>query len=85
MSVAVNDAEMSEPIDLTSSGDRWSVVELSVPAGALTTGNNQIIATAIDPSGNADGRATILLGDITITAAEDARDTGRHGGRRRRG
>ncbi len=66
LSVAVNDAKMRQPVDLTASGDRWGVVEVSVPAEALTTGNNRIVATAIDPSGNADGRAIILLGDITV-------------------
>ena len=66
LSVAVNDAEMSQPIDLTAGGGQWSIVEVPVPAQALTAGNNQIVATANDPSGNADGRANILLGDITI-------------------
>jgi serine/threonine protein kinase len=66
LSVAVNEADMTQPVDLTGGAGRWSVVEVSVPPGALSTGNNRIVATAIDPSGNADGRATILLGDITI-------------------
>ncbi len=73
--VAVNDAGMGQPLDLTAGGEGWSIVEVSVPVEALAVGNNQIVATAIDSSGNADGRATILLGDITITPKGAALDS----------
>ncbi len=69
LTLAVNDAQVDAPLDITATGVTWGTIEITVPASALQVGDNVIVVTALEGEDASGKKSVILLGDVTVTAA----------------